>query len=117
MHLRLIALEILGSHHSFRSPLGVRSHDGLVPRTMSERRDPTFPSTGPPVPSSDDSLVEEWPKFQRFVPSLDIPDFLLPAQDGHPNIMHEFNLLDAGVFTSLCVSITCNRIPCLMKKP
>ncbi|KAG1768091.1 hypothetical protein EV702DRAFT_1271560 [Suillus placidus] len=68
----------------------------LVPRTMAEKRDPTFPSTGPSVPSSDNSMVEEWPKIQRFVPSLDIPEFLPQAKDGHPNTMYEFNLLDAG---------------------
>lgn len=38
---------------------------GLLPRTMSEKRDPTFPSTSPPVPSSDDSMEEEWPEIQR----------------------------------------------------
>ncbi|KAG2033609.1 hypothetical protein BDR03DRAFT_984896 [Suillus americanus] len=68
----------------------------LVPRTMSEKRDPTFSSTGPPVPSSDDSMEEEWPEIQRFVPSLSFPDFLPQVKDAHPNAMYEFNLMDAG---------------------
>ncbi|KAG1877479.1 hypothetical protein F4604DRAFT_623094 [Suillus subluteus] len=71
---------------------GTASRGELKPRTMSEKRDPTFPSTGPPVPSSDDSMVEEWPETQRLVPSLNVPDFLLQAKGGHPNVM---DLLDA----------------------
>jgi hypothetical protein len=76
---------------------GTVSSDKLRPRTMSERRDPTFPNTGPPVPSSDDSMVEEWPKIEHF-PSLDIPDFFPQSQakDGHSTAKYEFDLLDAG---------------------
>ncbi|KAG1877471.1 hypothetical protein F4604DRAFT_622703 [Suillus subluteus] len=67
----------------------------LVPRTMSEKRDPTFPSTGPPVPSSDDSRVEDWPTNQPFFPSLKRPDFIPQAKGGSSSNMYELNLLDA----------------------
>jgi hypothetical protein len=66
----------------------------LVPRTMSEKRDPTFPSTGPPAPWSGDSMVEEWPENQTFLPSLERADFLPKAEKGK-SIFYEFNLLDA----------------------
>lgn len=67
----------------------------LVPRTMSEKRDPTFPSTGPPAPSSGDSMVETWPESGSFAPSWGWPAFL-PKTRMAKSIFHEFNLLDAG---------------------
>jgi hypothetical protein len=72
---------------------GTASRGKVVPKTMSEKRDPTFPSTGPPVPSSDDSMVEEWPEIQRVFPSFDIPDFFPQTENGH---IYGFDLLDAG---------------------
>ncbi|KAG2105054.1 uncharacterized protein F5147DRAFT_703020 [Suillus discolor] len=56
---------------------GTVNRGDLLPRTMSERRDPT------------------WAEVQRLVPSLDIPDFLPKAKDGRPNTLYEFELLDA----------------------
>ncbi|KAG2119169.1 uncharacterized protein F5147DRAFT_757501 [Suillus discolor] len=63
----------------------------LVSRTMSEIRDPTFRNTTPPVPSSDASVVDE-KEVHRFLPSLNIPDFLPKAEDG---TLYQFDLLDA----------------------
>ncbi|KAG2060416.1 hypothetical protein BDR06DRAFT_1017419 [Suillus hirtellus] len=65
---------------------------GLVPRTMSEMRDPTFHGTSPPVPWSDDSVVEEGGSQHFLFPPLNIPDFLPNAMDG---TLYEFSLLDA----------------------
>lgn len=73
---------------------GIVHRGPLVPRTMSEKRDPTFPSTGPPAPWSGDSMVEEWPK-KPILPSLERADFLPKAKDGK-SMFYEFNLLDAG---------------------
>lgn len=63
----------------------------LVPRTMSEKRDPTWRGTGPRVPSSDDSVVEER-EVQRVMPSLNSLDFLPKAENG---TLYQFDLLDA----------------------
>lgn len=65
----------------------------LVPRTMSEKRDPTFPSPGPPVPSSGDSMVEVHLEDQ--LPSWGWPAFL-PEKLMGKSMFYEFNLLDAG---------------------
>lgn len=73
---------------------GTVARGPLIPRTMSEKRDPTFPSTRPPVPSSDDSMVEEWPEIRSFIPSLQRPNFVPKAKKGETG-MYEFNLLDA----------------------
>jgi hypothetical protein len=73
---------------------GIVHRGPLVPRTMSEKRDPTFPSTGPPAPWSGDSMVEEWPK-KPILPSLERADFLPKAKNGK-SMFYEFNLLDAG---------------------
>ncbi|KAG1896477.1 uncharacterized protein F5891DRAFT_983472 [Suillus fuscotomentosus] len=63
----------------------------LVSRTMSEMRDPTWRGTGPQVPSSDNSVVEEG-DVQPVLPSWNIPDFLPKAENG---TLYQFDLLDA----------------------
>ncbi|KAG0704000.1 hypothetical protein DFH29DRAFT_914021 [Suillus ampliporus] len=64
-------------------------------RTMSERRDPTFPSTGPPEPWSVDSRREDWsPISKHTLPALECPPFVSDAKGGDSD-MHEFHLLDA----------------------
>ncbi|KAG1803731.1 uncharacterized protein HD556DRAFT_603934 [Suillus plorans] len=74
---------------------GTVRRGSLVPRTMSETRDPTFPGTRLPVPSSDGSTVEEWPGIQPFFLRLQRPDFLPKQKQGEPKTMHIFKLLDA----------------------
>ncbi|KAG1830360.1 hypothetical protein EV424DRAFT_289692 [Suillus variegatus] len=69
---------------------GTVNRGDLVPRTMSEMRDPTFCNTEPRVPSSDGPTVEEG-EIQPFFPSLDAPSFLPKAEDG---TFYEFDLLD-----------------------
>ncbi|KAG2105076.1 uncharacterized protein F5147DRAFT_703073 [Suillus discolor] len=69
---------------------GIVNRGHLLPRTMSEMRDPTFRGTRSPASSSNDSTVEER-EVQRSVPSLDIPNFFPKTENG---AFYKFDLLD-----------------------
>ncbi|KAJ8597324.1 hypothetical protein M405DRAFT_855796 [Rhizopogon salebrosus TDB-379] len=63
---------------------------------MSERRDPTFPSTGTPASWSDDSMREDWPRVvdTPSLPVMERPSFIPEAKSGDPGDIYEFYLLD-----------------------
>ncbi|KAG0696725.1 hypothetical protein DFH29DRAFT_1004321 [Suillus ampliporus] len=73
----------------------VRHPPALDNCMMSERRDPSFPSTGPLEPWSVDSRRESWPEITPVLPVMECPSFVPRAQGGNPDDMYEFNLLDA----------------------
>jgi hypothetical protein len=74
----------------------VRRPPVLDTRTMSERRDPTFPSTGTPASWSDDSMREDWPRVvgTPSLPVMERPSFIPEAKSGDPGNIYEFYLLD-----------------------
>jgi hypothetical protein len=74
----------------------VRRPPVLDTRTMSERRDPTFPSTGTPASWSDDSMREDWPRVvgTPSLPVMERPSFIPEAKSGDPGDIYEFYLLD-----------------------
>jgi hypothetical protein len=64
-------------------------------RTMLEKQDPTFPSTGPPEPWSTDSRHEDWPEISTQLLTVERPSFVPEAPGGDTTNMYEFHLLDA----------------------